>query len=103
MLDEIISQIVRIIWSYILTAMLHPIGAIGQTLRAGIEGGLGGYDPGQVDNVRRKALRGALVLLILWAASYWLLQLWGLLFVGGLTLLIVTLGWFNRFFVVEVD
>ncbi len=103
MLEEIMGQIMGLVWSWILTAMLRPIAAIGQTARAALAPRGGGYGPGEIGVVRRRAVRGVLVLLVLWAGAYFLLQLGGLLFIGGITLLVAILGWFNRFFVVEVE
>lgn len=119
MLGEVIKGILSILWGIvraivleaivilvqraILVAIVRPVGATGQLVRAALEVKLNNYNERYLYRVRRQAALGMLVLVVLWTGGYWLFGSGGVLVVGGITLLIVGLGWFNRLVVPDVD
>lgn len=99
MIEAIIGAILGFIWSIILSVVLYPIGAIGQVAHSAVGYQRAGYQGVAVNRARSRALLGIGVLALLWVAAYVLWGLVGLLIVGGITLTVVVLGWFNLFVV----
>jgi hypothetical protein len=101
MIEVVLGAIFSFIWSVIVSVVLYPIGAIGQVAHSAVGFQRAGYHGVAVDRARSRALLGVVVLALLWAVAYFLWGLIGLLVVGGVTLTIVVLGWFDLFVVPE--
>ncbi|HST04887.1 MAG TPA: hypothetical protein VLQ48_09145 [Chloroflexia bacterium] len=99
----ILEAVVNFLWAAILTAIVYPIGAIGQASRAMFGPRRESYEVRSTGRVRRQALLGVFVLLVLWAGSYLLFGPRATFIISGITLSIVVLGWFDKVAVPGVD
>lgn len=101
--EIIFAAIVGFLWAAILATILYPIAAIGQVAHEVFSSHQGSYNTGTIDGVPGRAALGVLVLLVLWIGAYLLFGRVGLLIVGGITLFVAILGWFNRLVVPAGD